>query len=121
MQIGRAAAQSARCLRGVVLPANIDPTNGSPLARVLFVTLCLTMFELHGPCPPLDDSGHLIDREARADLKECCTPRSSRVQVKRIACSNGPTSAYNPQTRGRRVRMDFVDERPHYARPILPV
>ena len=38
-------------------------SNGSPLARVLFVTLCLTMFELHGPCPcpPLDDSGHLID------------------------------------------------------------
>ena len=27
-------------------------SNGSPLARVLFVTHCLlTMFELHGPCP----------------------------------------------------------------------
>ena len=36
-------------------------SNGSPLARVLFVTLCLTMFELHGPCPRLDDSGHPID------------------------------------------------------------
>ena len=36
-------------------------SNGSPLARVLFVTLCLTKFELHGPCPRLDDSGHPID------------------------------------------------------------
>ena len=84
-------------------------SNGSPLARVLLspsASPCSNSTVRVRVLTTLD----IRSTEARADLKECCKPRSPRVHVKRIACSNGPTSAYNPQTRGRRVRMDFVDD-----------
>ena len=85
-------------------------SNDSPMARVLFLSPSAS------PCSNSTVRVRVLttldirSTEACADLKECCTPRLHRVHVKRIACSNGPTSAYNPQTRGRRVRMDFVDD-----------
>ena len=65
-------------------------SNVSPLGRVLFVTLYLSMFEFH--CPRLT-ALDIQTTEARAHLKDCCTPRSPRVHVKSIARINGCMSA----------------------------
>ena len=65
-------------------------SNVSPLGRVLFVTRYLSMYEFH--CPRLT-ALDVQTTEARAHLKDCCTPRSPRVHVKSIARINGCMSA----------------------------
>ncbi len=52
------------------------------------------MFEFH--CPRLT-ALDIQTTEARAHLKDCCTPRSPRVHVKSIARINGPTNICQPQ------------------------
>ena len=59
--------------RGFFLSASASPCSNSTVRVRVLTTL------------------DIRSTEARADLKECCTPRSPRVHVKRIACSNGPT------------------------------
>ena len=49
------------------------------------------MFEFH--CPRLT-ALDIQTTEARAHLKDCCTPRSPRVHVKSIARINGRMSAW---------------------------
>jgi hypothetical protein len=110
---------------GVRLPVTLR-SYGCPRRRLyMFVTrnplhvIRIPLSASDGSC-----SRHPNDRDARAHHKECCTPRLPRVNVKSIAPINGPTNACQPQTRGRRVRTDCVDERPrspHHARAIVRV
>ena len=66
------------------------PNDGDARAHHKECTLYLSMFEFH--CPRLT-ALDIQTTEARAHLKDCCTPRSPRVHVKSIARINGCMSA----------------------------